>query len=121
MSHRLFVFMSVSAILAVSPTPAADSTPAEQPRSKGAPRTAWGAPDLRGIWDFRTITPLERPDELAGKEVLADREAAEYQRRDARTAITTSDPKRPPTTSSGPTTIFGWTMETVLPRISELR
>ena len=24
-------------------------------------RTADGQPDLRGIWDFRTITPMERP------------------------------------------------------------
>ncbi|MCY4599996.1 MAG: hypothetical protein OXF27_08760, partial [Acidobacteria bacterium] len=41
-----------------------------------APRTAWGAPDLQGIWDFRTITPLERPGELAGKAVLSDEETA---------------------------------------------
>ena len=26
------------------------------------PRTAWGAPDLGGVWDFRSITPLERPE-----------------------------------------------------------
>ena len=25
------------------------------------PRTAWGQPDLGGIWDFRTITPMQRP------------------------------------------------------------
>ena len=24
----------------------------------GPPQTEWGAPDLRGIWDFRTMTPL---------------------------------------------------------------
>ena len=28
---------------------------------QAAPRTAWGAPDLQGMWDFRTVTPLERP------------------------------------------------------------
>src|SRR5262245_2134645 len=37
-------------------------------------RTAWGDPDLQGIWDFATITPLERPASLAGKEVLTDQE-----------------------------------------------
>jgi hypothetical protein len=41
-------------------------------------RTPWGDPDLQGIWDFRSATPLERPAELAGKEVLTDAEAAEF-------------------------------------------
>ena len=31
-----------------------------------APRTPWGQPDLQGIWDFRTITPIERPEEAPG-------------------------------------------------------
>ena len=25
------------------------------------PRTPDGQPDLQGVWDFRTMTPLERP------------------------------------------------------------
>ena len=41
-----------------------------------APRTAWGQPDLQGIWDFRTITPLERPEALADQEFLTAEEAA---------------------------------------------
>ena len=45
-----------------------------------AVRTAWGAPDLRGIWDFRTITPLERPDELAEQAFLTAEEAANLER-----------------------------------------
>tara|TARA_Y100000588_G_scaffold277759_1_gene294309 strand:- start:364 stop:1338 length:975 start_codon:yes stop_codon:yes gene_type:complete len=40
------------------------------------PLTAWGDPDLQGIWDFRSLTPMERPNELAGKQVLTDEEAA---------------------------------------------
>ena len=43
-----------------------------------APRTAWGDPDLGGVWDFRTITPLERPAELADKAVLTPEEAAAF-------------------------------------------
>ena len=43
-----------------------------------APRTAWGVPDLRGVWDFRTITPLERPARLGEKQVFEDQEAAEF-------------------------------------------
>ena len=41
--------------------------------------TAWGDPDLQGVWDFRTITPLERPEELADKEVLTAEEAALFE------------------------------------------
>ncbi len=42
-----------------------------------APRTAWGAPDLQGVWDFRTITPLQRPEDLGDKAFLTEEEAAE--------------------------------------------
>ena len=41
-----------------------------------ATRTPWGDPDLQGVWDFRTITPLERPVELADQEFLTEEEAA---------------------------------------------
>ena len=52
---------------------------AAQPESApAAARTAWGDPDLQGIWDFRTLTPMERPAEHAGKAVLTDEEAALY-------------------------------------------
>src|SRR6185436_7448139 len=42
----------------------------------GAPRTAWGTPDLQGTWTGSTITPLERPKEFANKPVLTSQEAA---------------------------------------------
>ena len=42
------------------------------------PRTTWGQPDLGGMWDFRTLTPLQRPASLAGKEFLTDEEAAAF-------------------------------------------
>ena len=47
--------------------------------SSEIPRTSWGSPDLQGIWDFRTSTPLERPDALADTEFLSDEEAAAWE------------------------------------------
>jgi hypothetical protein len=46
-----------------------------------APRTADGHPDLQGVWNFSTITPLERPAEFADKPFLTDEEAKNLERR----------------------------------------
>lgn len=43
------------------------------------PRTPQGVPDLQGIYTYRTITPLNRPAELADKETLSAEEAEEWQ------------------------------------------
>ncbi|MCY3844309.1 MAG: hypothetical protein OXH69_12310 [Acidobacteria bacterium] len=45
--------------------------------AQDAPTTSWGAPDLQGVWDFRTITPLQRPEDLGDKAFLTEEEAAE--------------------------------------------
>ena len=63
-------FAAVCAVVAVV-------TLAAAPASAQMPRTPWGSPDLQGIWDFRTITPLERPEELGDKAFLTVEEAAE--------------------------------------------
>ena len=43
------------------------------------PRLADGRPDLQGTWDFRTITPMQRPESLAGIEVLNEEELATFE------------------------------------------
>ncbi len=43
------------------------------------PRLADGTPDLQGTWDFRTITPLQRPLEFGDREVLTEEEAAAFE------------------------------------------
>ena len=44
------------------------------------PRLPDGQYDLEGVWDFSTITPLERPSGLANKQTLTDEEAAVFER-----------------------------------------
>jgi hypothetical protein len=39
-----------------------------------------GHPDLAGIWNSATATPLERPARLKGKEFFTPAEAAEWER-----------------------------------------
>ena len=55
-------------------------------------RTPWGDPDLQGTWTNTTTTPMERPSELADREVLTDEERAEF---DAE-AIRNADRPPPP-------------------------
>ncbi len=81
MSDRLLASMGVLAavnvVLLLAPGPVAGQAPTAAAKTTGAagtpPRTPWGEPDLQAIWDFATITPMERPKEHAGKEVLKQR------------------------------------------------
>jgi hypothetical protein len=45
-----------------------------------AQRTVDGQPDLQSVWNFATQTPLERPQEFAGKEVLSDEELFKFRK-----------------------------------------
>ena len=44
--------------------------------SSSVPRTPDGRPDLQGVWDFGSVTPLQRPAELAGKEFLTEEDVS---------------------------------------------
>src|SRR5213594_1860820 len=43
-------------------------------------KTAWGDPDLEGIWTYDHQIPLQRPEKYAGKEFFTDAEIAELDR-----------------------------------------
>ena len=63
------------AIFAVSVAPVAGQSKSAVPRDPN------GHPDLQGIWSYATVTPLERPDALAGKATFAsDDEVAEFEK-----------------------------------------
>jgi hypothetical protein len=44
-------------------------------------RTADGRPDLQGMWVNDTATPLERPQQFAGRAVVSDEEARAFEQR----------------------------------------
>ena len=50
-------------------------------QSTTIPRTPWGHPDLQGIWDQTTGTPLERSRDLADREFLTEEEAVSREAR----------------------------------------
>jgi len=72
MSQRVLVFVAVATALLASVV----LGPALASSQSAVLRTAWGHPDLQGLWDFRTITPLERPQEFGDQEFLTAEEAA---------------------------------------------
>src|ERR1700681_3030493 len=77
MSHRYLTSTDGAAIMIavalLAPVPVTGQT-------WTLPRTADGQPDLQGVWDYRTITPLERPLALATKEFFTDEEAANFEK-----------------------------------------
>src|SRR5438128_202333 len=85
MKFRFLTSMSVLAIViaVLSLSPAAGQAPkkAAVPTKKAAaiPHTPWGDPDLQGVWNDATSTPLQRPGGIGPKEVLNDEEAVEFQ------------------------------------------
>jgi hypothetical protein len=68
MKQRFLVGLAMTAAVVFMAAPGVAQTT--------APTTPWGHPDVQGIWDFRTITPLERPEELGDTAFLTAEEAA---------------------------------------------
>ena len=76
MTHR--VRASIGALAVVSLAATAQAQSAAAPTADWTlPRTPDGQPDLQGVWSFATLTPLERPGALAGREFLSDAEVTE--------------------------------------------
>jgi hypothetical protein len=76
---------------------AAVNTPLEAQRSTNwtQGRTPWGEPDLQGIWTNETLTPFERPANLADKPFLTEEEARAIERRAADQRDNDAAPPRP--------------------------
>ncbi len=87
MRQRWFASLGVLALVSV---PLGGQAP--KVASQGVPRTAWGAPDLQGIWVGSTLTPMERPQELAGKPFLTPAEASAMEARASQNQFAEREP-----------------------------
>jgi hypothetical protein len=76
LSLRKLALAGVLGLLAACAALAAEPAKPAAKKKYVAPRTEFGAPDLRGVWNFSSNTPLERPAQYAGREFLTPEEAA---------------------------------------------
>ena len=67
----------LSLLPAVGQAPKKAAAPAK--KTSTVPHTPWGDPDLQGVWNDATSTPLQRPGGVGAKDVLSDEEAEEFQ------------------------------------------
>ncbi|MYI75686.1 MAG: hypothetical protein F4057_10370, partial [Acidobacteria bacterium] len=74
MRKQIWIGLLAAFVLAL-----AGAAPALAQSNGDGPVTTWGDPDLTGVWDFRTLTPIERPDGLGDKAVLTAEEAAAFE------------------------------------------
>jgi hypothetical protein len=75
MRYTAIVLASFLAFVPVSAQAQVPPRAATQSR-QSIERTPWGDPDLQGTWDFTTITALERPANVGGREFYTESEAA---------------------------------------------
>lgn len=71
------------AILATAGTAQTTPAAAPQPKSWTVPHLAGGDPDLEGVWNYGTATPLERPAQWAGRTTISEQEAVAWEKDNA--------------------------------------
>ena len=67
-----------TALVTAMPTGIAGQQASKPAKGWTVPRTPDGRPDFQGYWTNDSFTPLERPADLAGKELFTEQEAAAY-------------------------------------------
>jgi hypothetical protein len=72
LSFELTVYALAAGLCVLSPAIVTGQHQKTVPESTAweVPRMADGQPDLQGVWDFRSLTPLERPRHLGDQDVF---------------------------------------------------
>ena len=92
-ARRFTSVFALTALIVCAPAMASGQGPGAEAALPAAgarrtvPRTVDGRPDLQGMWDFRTLTPFERPADLAKQQVLTDEEAARFEKQAIEAAV----------------------------------
>ena len=81
LSMRQSHFLVSATLIAGATLLAAPLAGQAQTASGSNPRTAWGVPDISGVYAEYTTAPLQRPEEYGTREFLTDEEFAELERR----------------------------------------
>jgi hypothetical protein len=84
MGTRATALASLMAVAGVASTVASAQTSAGKPAAPppfNQARTSWGDPNLQGVWDYRTITPMERRPEFGDRALYTDEEIAQLEGR----------------------------------------
>jgi hypothetical protein len=74
------VVVAVAGLLKLVPGSVTSGTAGDPGTTGAAAKTAWGEPDLQGIWTDEFQTPLQRPARYASKEAFTEEERAELDR-----------------------------------------
>ena len=101
MSRSILLFCAIGNLLLI---PLFSSAQNQNLDSYFEKRTAWGDPNIQGVWDKRTVTPLERPARFENRAFLSPEEIIEYEKASAeredgrpldfaRTSISVHDPE----------------------------
>ena len=75
--RKIFAVLLCVVGLAVWGVATSVSAPAAAPTTAPVLKTAWGEPDIQGIWTDVTDTPLQRPTKFANQEFLSEAERAQ--------------------------------------------
>jgi len=76
-TNRLLTLLVVAMVVMLAAVAGGPGTGDKARTTAGSLRTSWGDPDLQGIWQDPTQTPLQRPAQYANREFLSDAEIKE--------------------------------------------